>query len=224
MTTKKSIIESDSGDDDTPRKSSYSRQNSQEFTQDQLNDLKKEARKEGKRDILMSQLVEQQAETAKTLEAVTVRLTEGGKDIDSLKENYSKLEEESEARLSAITKVGEQATKATTLIETHINDCDKRKRSEDARKDKEDAREDDRWDKLHSRIDDAIKPKTKVLTKALTKNPKEETILDKVTANVISALIIAAMLGGLGAYFIFMNWSTNAQNAGQNNQSQPTSR
>lgn len=223
MAIKKSIIESDSGDDDITRKSSYSRQNSQEFTQDQLNDLKKEARKEGKRDILMSQLVEQQAETAKTLETITVRLTEGGKDIDSLKENYSKLEDESEARLSAITKVGEQAAKATTLIETHINDCDKRKESEDARKDREDAREDARWDKLHGRIDDAIKPKTKE-TKALTKNPKEETILDKVTANVISALIIAAMLGGLGAYFIFMNWSTNAQNAGQNNQSQPTSR
>lgn len=206
----KSIVDSD-GDDTPPKPNPYVRQQSREYTAEELADLERKARKEGKRDILLSQLVEQQTVTTRALDTISIRLAEGSKDIDNIESRQEKLEKrqneienESASRLKALNDVSLQAQQATSLIESHIKECKERKKIEN-----------DRWDKVEKSLDAQTK-------KVFNKNT--DSLWDKIGVNVISTIIVAAIMGGLFAYFFLLKGDSNGQtNAGNDNQSESSS-
>ena len=106
--------------------------------------------------------------------------------------------------MQALNSVSAQTKTATTLIETHIRECKERKKVED-----------ERWNKVEKSLD--------AQTKRYVKN-NPETVWDKIGVNVISAVIIAAIMGGLFAYFFLFKGEGNGQtNAGNDNQSNSSS-
>jgi len=142
---------------------------SREVTPEELQELERRARKEGKRDIILSQLVDQQAETVKALREVNIRLAEGGRDIDRLDEEHSQT-------IQSVKAIGVQAQKATDLMTAHVAQCD------------------ERWNMLKKQIN--INEQ---------KTDKQPTVVQTVVANVLSALVIAAVMGGLMAWIMLGN-------------------
>jgi len=165
----KDMFESDSGKHNVHR---YEKKVSREFTAEELAEFERKARKEGKRDIILSQLVEQQAETATTMKNIQTRLTEGDRDIKRLNDEHA-------ATLASLNKVADQANKATSSFKEHIAQCD------------------ERWKVVEKTINDA----NKNITARIANNKQMNPILQTTLSNLISALVIAAVMGGLMAYF-----------------------
>lgn len=91
----------------------YRRERSREVSQDELDELERRARKEGKRDIILSQLVEQQADTANTIKDINARLTKGDLEIKRATEGVK-------SSSSSIQKIGEQVSLTAQILDKHL--------------------------------------------------------------------------------------------------------
>lgn len=140
---------------------------SREITPEELQELERRARKEGKRDIILSQLVDQQAETVKTLREVNIRLAHGDRDIE-------RLDEEHKTTIQSMRAIGEQASEATQLMCAHVAKCD------------------ERWDMLKEQIDQ----NKDITDKYAKKNPSTvtQTIIANVISGIIIAAIMGGLM------------------------------
>jgi len=140
---------------------------SREITPEEIQELERRARKEGKRDIILSQLVDQQAETAQTLREVQIRIAQGDRDIERLNEEHS-------AAFNSIKSIADQADKTTELVTVRMTQYD------------------ERLDSLSRQVEDSIKE-------------GKPNIVNSVITNVVSAVVIAAVMGGLAAWVMVKN-------------------
>lgn len=168
-----------------------SRNKSREVTPEELQDLERRARKEGKRDIILSQLVDHQAETAKTLKEINVRLAHGDRDIERLDEDNKRLVQEHRDLFESIRQLHNQNNETLQILKSHIGQCDSKF-----------TRSDHRISQNSQRINQV--EKSNIDTKKHIKNGiNSNTMTQTIIANVVSALVVAVVIGGLMSYFIF---------------------